>query len=261
MMILYHGATSVCSQKARLALAETGTSYESALLDLTKGEHMTPQYRALNPDAVVPTLVHDGLVVRESSLIVDHVDRTAGGGLMPREAPAAAASRLWLVRTLAIHEAVNSLTFATVIREQERARRTPAEMEAWLASTPNPQIAAKRRDLMEKGPESVFVDGALHVLAGVLRDMAAALEGGVWLCGGTYSISDLALTAYVDRLERLGMAQLWEGRYPSVAVWLSSCRSRASYASAIEDYVPAGSAAAVRAAGARAWPAIAARLR
>ncbi|MDN2580076.1 glutathione S-transferase family protein [Aquibium sp. ELW1220] len=260
MMKLYHAATSVCSQKARLVFAETGTACESVLLDLTKGEHMTPQYRALNPDAVVPTLVHDGLVVRESSLVVEYVDRVAGGGLMPREPLAEVATRLWLVRTLAIHEAVNSMTFATLIREQERARRTPAEIEAWLASTPNPQTAAKRRDLMENGVESVFVDGALHVLLGMLRDMAAALDAGIWLNGSAYSLSDLALTAYVDRLDRLGMAHLWTGRYPAVAAWLSHCRSRPSYATAIESHIPAGAADAGRLAGERAWPAIAARL-
>jgi glutathione S-transferase len=192
MMTLYHGANSVCSQKARLVFAETGTAYESALL--------------------------------------------------------------------AIHEAINSMTFATVIREQELQRRTPAEIEAWLASTPNPQTAAKRRDLMEKGAGSVYVDGARHVLAGVLRDMAAALESGVWLCGAAYSLSDLALTAYVDRLERLGMAGLWSTRHPAVVAWLCNCRTRPSYAAAIEAFVPAGSAEASRAAGERAWPAIAARL-
>lgn len=262
MLKLYHGATSVCSQKARLVFAEKDLGYESVLLDLTRGEQMTREYRALNPEAVVPTLVHDGQVVRESSLIVEYVDRLGEAPrLMPDDRAGEMATRLWLTRTLAVHDAINSLTFATVIRESELQRRSPEEIEAWIASVPNPQVGAKRRDLMRNGPESVFVDGALHVLGGVLRDMAASLGNGVWLCGHRYSLADLALTAYVDRLDRLAMAGLWLERFPAVGAWLSHCRTRASYAAAIEAFTPPAAAEASRAAGERAWPAIAARLR
>jgi glutathione S-transferase len=260
-MKLYHGATSVCSQKARLIFAEKGLDHESILLDLRTGEHMTPQYRGLNPEAVVPTLVHDGQVVRESSLIVEYVDRLGDRPrLMPDDLAREFATRLWLVRTLAIHEAINSLTFATVIRDGERTRRSPDEIEAWLASAPNPQIGAKRRDLMEKGPDSVFVDGALHVLDGAFRDMSASLDDNLWLLGDRYSLADLALTAYVDRLDRLAMSGLWRERHPAIGAWLSHCRARPSYVAAIEAFVPAGAAEASRASGERNWPAIAARL-
>lgn len=261
MMKLYHGATSVCSQKARLIFAEKGLDYGSVLLDLPRGEHMTPQYRALNPEAVVPTLVHDGQVVRESSLIVEYVDRLGDGPrLMPDDLACEFATRLWLVRTLAIHEAINSLTFATLIRDNELKRRSPDEIEAWIASVPNPQIGAKRRDLIRNGPDSVFVDGALHVLRGVFRDMSTSLDENVWLCGARYSLADLALTAYIDRLEKLAMSGLWLDRFPAIGAWLSHCRTRPSYAVAIEDFMPQGTAEASRAAGERAWPAIAARL-
>ena len=67
MLTLYHAGSSVCSQKARLALAEKGLDWESRDLDMTRGEPQTPEYLALNPNGVVPTLVSDaGLVVRES---------------------------------------------------------------------------------------------------------------------------------------------------------------------------------------------------
>jgi glutathione S-transferase len=59
MLTLYHGRTSVCSLKTRLALAEKGIDFDSKLLTL-RGDQFEPAYMALNPNAVVPTLVHEG---------------------------------------------------------------------------------------------------------------------------------------------------------------------------------------------------------
>lgn len=260
MLTLYHAAGSVCAQKVRLGLAEMGLAWESRLLDMARGDQLAPAYLALNPDGVVPTLVHDGLVVRESSLILDYLDALQASPLMPREPAARHATRLWLLRTFEIHPTISTLSFATIFRVQERERRTPAEMEAWLASMPNPALRARRRDLLDHGVDSVHVDGALFTLAGALRDMQAALETGAWLVGDSYGLADIALTAYVDRLERLAMDGLWTQRAPRVADWLAAVRARPSYREAIENFVPAEFAAASRRAGEEAWPGIARRL-
>ena len=53
MLTLYHGRTSVCSLKTRLALAEKGIDFDSKLLTL-RGDQFDPAYMALNPNAVVP---------------------------------------------------------------------------------------------------------------------------------------------------------------------------------------------------------------
>jgi glutathione S-transferase len=55
MLTLYHGRTSVCSAKARLALVEKGVDWESQLLTL-RGYQFDPAYLKLNPNAVVPTI-------------------------------------------------------------------------------------------------------------------------------------------------------------------------------------------------------------
>lgn len=56
-LILYHSGTSVCSQKVRLVLAELNLDWTGHLLDLATGDQFDPDYRKLNPAAVVPTLV------------------------------------------------------------------------------------------------------------------------------------------------------------------------------------------------------------
>ena len=43
-------------------------------VDILKGDQFDPSYLKLNAKAVVPTLVHDGVVVPESSVICEYLD-------------------------------------------------------------------------------------------------------------------------------------------------------------------------------------------
>ena len=64
MLALYHGRTSVCSLKVRVTLAEKALNFDSRLLTL-RGDQFEPQYLKLNPNAVVPTLIHDDSIIVE----------------------------------------------------------------------------------------------------------------------------------------------------------------------------------------------------
>src|SRR5258707_15488703 len=70
---LYHSVNSVCAQKVRVALAEKGLEYREHLMTL-RGDQFDEKYMKLNPNAVVPTLVHDGRPVIESSVILYYID-------------------------------------------------------------------------------------------------------------------------------------------------------------------------------------------
>jgi glutathione S-transferase len=261
MLTLYHAGASVCSQKARLALAEKRIAYKSRNLDMTIGEHQTASYLALNPNGVVPTLVTDaGDVIRESSVIIEYVDGLAGPSLCPKAGQALWDTRLWLIRCIEIHAAINALSFATAIRAQILGAMPPDGVEAWLAAVPNPEIREKRRDLLTHGAQSVFVAGAVRIMDGVFRDMSSALADGPWLMGADYTLADCALTAYVDRVRRLGMSGLYEGRFPGVSDWLDATRARDSYADAIQAFYTPAVEAGYLAAGAEAWPEIARKL-
>lgn len=250
-MKLYHGATSVCSQKVRLCLAEIGLDFESHPVDLQKGEQFEPAYRALNPEAVVPTLVDRGLVVRESSLIIEYLDREHNhAAFMPKQRGQAVVARLWLLRCVAIHAAVNTLTFATLFRVRF-ADKSSEDLQKAVARIADPIIRAKRLDLFENGANSLYVEAALRELRKTMLGMQAHLAKGPWLSGEAFGIIDIALLAYVDRLERLGFGQIWADQHPEVAVWLETCRARPSYQPAIGAYVSEQQGTAMREAGAR----------
>ena len=70
-LVLYHHGSSACAAKVRFALAEKALAWESRYVDILRGEQFAPAYLALNPKAVVPTLVHDGAVIVESTVICE----------------------------------------------------------------------------------------------------------------------------------------------------------------------------------------------
>jgi glutathione S-transferase len=73
MLELYHSINSVCAQKVRIVLAEKELSHKEHLMTLG-GDQFDPAYMKLNPNAVVPTLIHDGQPIIESSVILYYLD-------------------------------------------------------------------------------------------------------------------------------------------------------------------------------------------
>lgn len=257
MLKLYHGPTSVCSQKVRLAMAEIDLDYEGVLLDLQKGDQFAPDYLQLNPDAVVPTLIDGDLKVLESSLIIEYLDKSYNEArLMPDETGLEVRTRHWLLRCLTVHAAVNTLSFSTFMRDKVLATKTPAEIEASITRMLDPVARAKRRDLYEFGVASYHVTQALSHLKRTFDDMSTDIADGVWVAGPEFGLADIGLAPYIDRIERIGFAGLWNDRTPAVGRWLSAIRGRPSYGPAIEAFIPEPMAQSQRVAGEKHWPAL-----
>src|SRR5262249_51600609 len=96
MITLYHHGSSVCAGKVRLVLAEKGVPWEGIYVDILRGDQFDPAYVKLNPKAVVPTLIHDGKVIIESSVICEYLDEVfPAPSLKPAAPERRAAMRLW----------------------------------------------------------------------------------------------------------------------------------------------------------------------
>ena len=74
MLVLYEFGNSVCCQKVRLVLCEKGVVWESRQVNLFRSEQYDPEYLKLNPKGLVPTLVHDGQPVIESTVICKYLE-------------------------------------------------------------------------------------------------------------------------------------------------------------------------------------------
>jgi glutathione S-transferase len=236
MLTLYHGRTSVCSIKARLALAEKGVAFESRLMTL-RGDQFDPGYMKLNPNAVVPTLVHDGRVVIESTVLMHYVDEAfPGGSLVPSDPIARVRVRMTeKLMDESVHDACTTITFATVNRAS-LAKLTPRELEEEFAKAPNPKRSEIKRQVVAHGLDAAPVAEALRQQEKLLDRIEAAMQHGAYIAGSAWSLADAAATPYVWRLDKLKLARLWERR-PGVAAWYQRIRQRPSFKTAVEDWM------------------------
>jgi glutathione S-transferase len=263
VITLYHGLRSVCSAKVRITLAEKRVPYEDRIIDLSKGEQFSEWYLKLNPAGVVPTLVDDRGPIAESSVIIQYLDDISDENpLMPSDPYTAALVRRYLLRCLEVHSATNTLTVATAIRLRELTK-SEGEREAGYRRMPSLDAAIKRRDLVDNGLSSTFVDGALQCFDSLFKDLERDLEraDSDWIFG-QFSLADIAVIAYVDRLDRLGLDGFWASAHPKVSHWMACFKERPSYITAIEAFNdPVRAPGAYRReVGREAWPLISAKL-
>jgi maleylpyruvate isomerase len=77
-MKLYSYFRSSASYRVRIALNLKNLPYEYAPIHLLRagGEQLTPEYRQLNPDGIVPTLVDGNETLQQSLAIIEYLDET-----------------------------------------------------------------------------------------------------------------------------------------------------------------------------------------
>lgn len=100
-MKLYSYFRSSASYRVRIALNLKGLSCDLVPVHLLRdgGEQLRPEYRRLNPDALVPALqLDEGAVLTQSLAIIEYLEETHP---TPALLPAAALDRAW-VRSIAL---------------------------------------------------------------------------------------------------------------------------------------------------------------
>ena len=92
MTTLYY-SPSTASLVVHWLLIDLGIAHSLHKLDFDKREHKAPEYLAINPAGVVPTLVLDGQAITEAAAIAMHLaDRHPDAGLAPAVGSAARAA-------------------------------------------------------------------------------------------------------------------------------------------------------------------------
>src|SRR5215213_873053 len=85
--ILYDYFRSSAAYRVRIALNLKGVDYESRIIDLRDGEQARGEYRAANPQGLVPMLEIDGQRITQSLAIMVYLDQTfPEPALVPRDA-------------------------------------------------------------------------------------------------------------------------------------------------------------------------------
>ena len=232
---LYHGLASTCSKKVRLCLYEKGLRFTSHLLDLQSFEQHRPEYLALNPKGVVPTLVHDGKPITESSHIIEYLDENFPEiPLLPPAPEARAQVREWLKFSDTIaYDAVYVPTWMILSAGAMRDLSKP-ERDALLARIPTTERRKRWEQVTSAGFDQAEIEAAYVKMRTCLERCEAALERSQWLGGDNYSLADIAIVPFVDRIGNLKPEFLASSLYPKLNNWYSTMRARPAFAKAFE---------------------------
>lgn len=203
MIELHHEWNSVHSFKVRVVLAEKNVQWVDRRLELLKFEHLRPEYLKLNPNGVVPTLVHDGRVVLESTLICEHLDRS-----FPSPPLAAPGAQAWLkLFDEVAHPAIRKASFELLYRPLLKAMGKE-EVERRLAGHPNPARAQAFRNALVGDTDRAAIEQSVEVF----RTLIARIDADQWLAGDAFSLADVAMAPFAERLEHLELFYLFEGK-------------------------------------------------
>jgi glutathione S-transferase len=259
MITLYHHGSSVCAAKVRVVLAEKSLPWDGVYIDILRGDQFDPAYTKLNPKAVVPTLIHDGKVIIESTVIAEYLDECfPEPPLRPRDPAARAAMRLW---TKAVdeylHPACAELTFASCHR-YIIGRLPPEKLMEFLDSTPPISVTAdwhaRKKMIVRQGMAAPGIERTFRLYDGYLQKMEDTLRDQPWLAGDTFSLADIGLAPYVNRLDMLGMSEMWLATRPRLTDWFERLKSRASFTPSLLDMCPPDLTADLKTFGTQSWP-------
>jgi len=175
MLTLYF-CPGACSTAAHIALEETGAPYQGRPVLISKGEHKTEAYAAVNPRHQVPALSVDGKVITECVAILAYLAR-----------------RYPKAQLLPIDDVDQARCIATL---------------AWIASAVDPlfrRAARPERFVTNDATQPAVRDAARNAYWVKCREIDGLLSGKMWMMGAQYTVCDPYALVYFGWGQRLGL--------------------------------------------------------
>jgi len=79
MLVIHHWEPNASSGKPILAALEKGVGFESRYVDLLGFDQHSPEYLKINPNGTIPSMVHDGVLIAESTAMMEYIDEAFEG--------------------------------------------------------------------------------------------------------------------------------------------------------------------------------------
>ncbi|KIK92775.1 hypothetical protein PAXRUDRAFT_146590 [Paxillus rubicundulus Ve08.2h10] len=201
---LYGYPQSTCTRLVALICKEKDIPYELNVVDLTKGEHKRPDYKAKQPFGQIPYIDDDGFILYESRAIARYLIKKypAKGtqGLIPSDPQAEA-----LFEQAASVEVSNFNTFAAGVVAEK--------------------VFKARRGLQ---PDEAKVTENLASLNAKLDVYEVILEKQDYLAGDNVTLADLQHLPYGSMLFPAGHSDVLTSR-KNVARWWNAISTRQSW--------------------------------
>ncbi len=203
MLKIYGRVSSSNVMKVMWAVDELGLDHERVDAGLTFGVVDTPEYRAMNPNGRVPTIVDGDLTLWESNVIVRYLAaKHDAGGIWPEEPAVRADIERWM---------------------------------DWQQTTQNPAFTPVFWGLVrtpEAERDAAAIAAAVKLSIANMRILDARLEGRDWIGGDALSIGDFALGPNTHRFFNLPFER---PDLPNARAWYDRMLTRPAYVRHVAD--------------------------
>lgn len=223
---LWHAPMSSCSQRVRIALAETDQAFESHIINLERDEHASAAYQAIHPKGLVPALVKDGALWIES---VDILALIAEGS--DAFSPGDAADLMALADGSQLD--LKLLTFEFLFRSSPPAPEDAAA--AFQQNHGNDWLKQFRLDFVNGFAPERLNAAIARIDAGFWTLEERLADGRSYLGGDGFSMVDVA---WMPNLHRFSLMDWPVHRYPRLSDWFDRVRARASYGKGLIEWQP-----------------------
>ena len=229
-LVLFNAPQSTCSQRVRFVLQAKSLAFEERKLDLFAGDQLKPDYLKINPNGVVPSLLHDGKVVIDSSVIMEYLDE-----VFPEPEPLVPDDPVERAKMRALMRFIDEVPAAAIRVPSYNLAFLPSfqamsedEFRALADSKPLRKeflLTMGRTGFSEKEMTS-----SMERLAKSVRRMDDAIRasGGPFMLG-RFSLADIAIMPVIVRLEDINLTSMWD-KHPAVGTWLEAIQAHPAYA-------------------------------
>ncbi|PMH44456.1 hypothetical protein BCU68_02840 [Vibrio sp. 10N.286.49.B3] len=234
---LYHTGFSNCSMRVRIALEEKGLEWTSHLIDLQKGENLTEEYFGINPNAVVPTLVDDGIVIIDSADIIDYLDKKFTlGSLRPNEENEQQEMYDWMYLARDNHLSIKTYMYGKMGNSQKMKRSDEVMTEYRQKQTFDTALLEfHERFNSSNGFSAEDLANATTVINACFEKMDQRLANNDWLAGDDFSLADIT---WIPQLVVLKAANYPFDNYINLAKWKNAIIERPSFKQAVMTWLP-----------------------
>jgi glutathione S-transferase len=229
MLKLYDYPASICTQKVRLVLAEKGLEHESRIVDLEGAEQYGREYLAINPNGVVPSLLHDGEVVVDSSAIAEYLDESFATSPLSPTDPLGRARMRGLMRFF------EEVPTAAIRYPSWQSVFIPMFVAAGQldqfrhSAVHHPHHGHFYGLIGDTGFPATVLEQATEDLKRTFTLLNATLaDGRSFLVGNEVTLADLVVLPIVVRAEDVNLSSLWSDQ-PFMAAWYARMQARPSF--------------------------------
>ena len=247
---LYGYGESVASNMARVALSEKNISYKYNLLYLeSKGEHLSKDYKKLNPKNLVPTMVDKGNIIPDSIEIMQHINKVYSQG-----------TDLFPVNIN--QDRFNNLLDFVKLDEDKELGETLGTTAGGISATILVRLLCKRSLLsviwdystkhsikkripifillriLGKPPEKLSKKMALKLSKHLVYIEDILKHEKPFMMGDQYTAIDSCMTSILHRINEMRFSNLLTSEnLPNIANYWKIIQARPSYKEGILDYV------------------------